>query len=89
MTKAEDLPLKFDPTVSFTLTAKREFWNQRAALAVVNNQTAVELAYLTIGYGTYLIDVDSVVVEYIDTVETPEDMFGIKYTWAVTPVAQP
>lgn len=84
MTKMEDLPLRRDSTVSFTVTTLRELWPQREALAIANLGAATELAYLTVGYGTYVLDAASYTVEFVDTIpDVPEDMFGIKYTWNV------
>lgn len=84
MTKMEDLPLKRDDTVSFTITVNRALWPQREALVIADHAAAVDLAYLTIGFGTYVIDVASMTYEFIDTITgIPEDMFGIKYTWNV------
>jgi hypothetical protein len=82
VTKLEDLPLKRDETVSFTITVNQQFWDNREWLAEVNHPAAVELAYLTIGFGTFTIDVDSMTHEYVDA-DTPEPMFGIRYTWNV------
>lgn len=86
MTKVEDLPLKFDPTVSFTVTAPLGKWEEREQLAVDNHGAAVHLAYLTIGHGNFSIDLATMTYEFV-TIDPEEfgNFFGIKYTWNVVP----
>lgn len=91
MTRLEDLPLTFDETVSFTVTVNRQFWPIREQLVQLNHDAAAELAYLTIGFGTFTILKDTVTYEFVeidrvDGPNIPEDAFGITYRWRVVPV---